>query len=234
MKNYENKSLDHLSKEEIQNEGNTDEVRRCQHKVVQNIPTPEDMEDNPLWDGSESEIVPDDDVLIYEEQQPGIKLEYSLKYEEVLSCLKLISGSKVKGRGIVIKTVIMALLGVVFLVLYTTSYNLANLILAAISISFAIAINVVPNIIMQNTAREIAPKEHMYVEIYPDNLVIGKNGVEREIPLDGTSEFQEFENLFIVIPEKGEMLAIPIRTIEPDVLADVQAILTAGTEPRSN
>lgn len=228
MKDYDTASSGHLS-----NEKNNDEVRRCaRENQGDNHPTQEEMEDNPLWDGSETELIADDDALIYEEQQTGIKLEYTLKYEEILSCLKLISGSEEKTKSTIIKTVILFILAIGFIIEFAVLHSVMGLVLGILCIIMALAVKFVPSIIMSNTAREITTDKAMYVEVYPDNLVVGKNGVETEIPLDGSCKFKEFQNLFILFPEKGEMLAIPIRAIEPDFLADIQAILTAGTQPQ--
>lgn len=233
MKDYDSTSSDQVSNDREKEEKNTDEVRRCineQEKEKENSPNEEDLEDNPLWDGSESEIIADDDALVYEEQQTGIKLDYILKYDEVLSCLRMTGEEKTITKTTKIKTTIAILLGVSFLVSYFVNYQAINLVLGSICLILALAVFLVPSLVMKNTAKEITSKEPMYVEVYPDNLVVGKNGGEREIPLDGSCQFQEFGNLFMIFPEEGEMIAIPIRAIEPDLLADVEAILTAGTE----
>ena len=45
--------------------------------------------------------------------------------------------------------------------------------------------------------------------------------------------FAVTDDLYVIIPPKGNMVIIPIRAIEPDFLPDVEAMLMAGTSPIS-
>ena len=50
------------------------------------------------WDGSEAELVLDDDAADYEEPQTGVKLSYTLREEEVFHALGKSGFSKTLGR----------------------------------------------------------------------------------------------------------------------------------------
>lgn len=235
MKEYDSMSSDNLPKQENFEEQNTDEGRRStnENKVLVDKYLPEEDEDEEsIWDGSESEVIMDDDARIYEDQQTGIKIDYTLKFEEILSCLKLINANQKKTTGNIIKTVLLIVFGITFFISYFMNYNAMNLIMAVVCTVLTVLIFTVPKMVQRSQAKLFMSNESTYVEIYPDNIVVGKNGKEREIALDGTSEYIEYENLFIIFPPNGELVIIPERSIEPDFLPDVQAMLIAGTEPR--
>ena len=52
-----------------------------------------------------------------------------------------------------------------------------------------------------------------------------------EIPLDGTSSFEEFDDLMVLFTPKNAILAMPMRAMEPAVIADIQGMLIAGCIP---
>lgn len=70
------------------------------------------------------------------------------------------------------------------------------------------------------------------MEIYPDAVVITRGEKETEFPLDGESTFSAQYGNIIVLFHKGKMAILPIRSVEPGVLPEVQAMLLAGTKPR--
>ena len=87
-------------------------------------------DENPDWDGSESELVADDDAEEYEIPETGIKISYSLTENEMYKCLYHSRLYKTKGKRAVLQTVIFALAGVIFLLTYfltNSQYNVYNL-----------------------------------------------------------------------------------------------------------
>ena len=111
--------------------------------------------------------------------------------------------------------------------------DISGYIFSVISALLIAVIWVVPNLIIKSNAKEISRLGDIYVEIYPDEIIIGNNGIEKSIDLDGNSMFAVTDDLYVIIPPKGNMVIIPIRAIEPDFLPDVEAMLMAGTSPIS-
>ena len=54
----------------------------------------------------------------------------------------------------------------------------------------------------------------------------------RAIFLNNVCESAEHNNMVIIFSPEGHGLIIPLRAIEPELRADVQAIIAAGSTPR--
>lgn len=188
-------------------------------------------EQDTLWDGSEAEFVPDEDAHDYEEQQPGIGLNYVLKPEEVLACLK--RGRYIRSTGVRagIEVGLLGAMAVLFGISYFVYGSTHNLVMTILCLLLCAVVIVVPNLALRQRAKHIANGKELHVEVYPDTVVIGRGAGQWEIPLDGASQFDEYDDLLVLTTPKNKMLAIPLRAVEPAVLADVQAMLAAGSAP---
>ena len=62
-------------------------------------------------------------------------------------------------------------------------------------------------------------------------VVVGSGDGQWAIPLDGTSSFEEFDDLMVLFTPKNAILAMPMRAMEPAVIADIQGMLIAGCIP---
>ena len=71
------------------------------------------------------------------------------------------------------------------------------------------AIWLVPYFDLRKRADEVAGGKKIEVEIYPDEVVVGSGEGQWEIPLDGTSNFEEFDDLMVLFTPKNAILAIP-------------------------
>lgn len=221
MKNYESSTTEPLPEPEKDEKLESDNVQQSN----------ESDEDSSVWDGSESEFVEDDDAEVFEEKYTGIKLNYELKSDEIFTCLKNFSEYKKNNKKIIVETVFLSIVFVGFLLSGIFKNDINGYIFSVISVLLIVIIWTVPNMIIKNHARELTKSGEYSVEIYPDEIVIINNDIERIIKLDGKSVFANEENLFIIIPPKGGILIIPVRAIEPDFLPDVEAMLMAGTLP---
>lgn len=188
-------------------------------------------EESPDWDGSEAEFVPDEDAEVYEEQSPGIGLNYVLRPEEVFECLKRSGFSKTTGVRASVEAVILGIAAVACGVSYLMSWNGNSLLLAVICLVLIGVVCLVPHFGMKHRAKQIASGKELRVEVYPDEIQVGRGEGEWEIPLDGTSTLEEYEELMVLTTPQKRMLCIPMRSVEPSVLPDVQAMLLAGTMP---
>lgn len=189
-------------------------------------------EESPDWDGSEAEFVPDEDAEIYEEINPGIGLNYVLRPQEVYECLKRGGVSKTTGVRAKVECAVLGLAAVGCGAAYFMHWDYNSLILAVICLLLIGVVCLVPYFGMKRQAGRIANGKELHVEIYPDQIQVGRGQGEWEIPLDGTSILEEYEELMVLTTPEKRMLCIPLRSVEPNVLADVQAMLLAGTQPQ--
>lgn len=185
------------------------------------------------WDGSEAELVLDDDAADYEEPQTGVKLSYTLREEEVFHALGKSGFSKTLGRRAVIEGVLLALLAVWFFVQYARSLEGANLFFGCVAVLALAAVALVPYLGRKKRAREICKNDriaHVEMEIYPDGIQIGQGEGEWEIPFDGSCRRVKHRGLMLLFPAGTKhMVILPIRCIEPGILPEIQAMILAGT-----
>ena len=190
-------------------------------------------DENPGWDGSESELVADDDAEEYEIPETGIKISYALTEDEMYKCLYHSRLYKTKGKRAVLQTVIFALAGVIFLLTYfltNSQYNVYNLFFGILCFAMVAVIWLVPYWHMKNLAKIMADGKNIDAEIYPTHIDIGKNDGAWSVELDGKAEIAEFDGI-IMIYDDDRSFAIPERVIEPEVYNEIKAILLSGTMP---
>lgn len=195
---------------------------------------PDDEQEETIeWDGSEAELVLDDDAADYEEPQTGVKLSYVLREEEVFRALERSGFSKTMGRRALMECILFAALAVLFFVRFFTTYEGANLFFGVVAVLALAAAAFLPVLGRKRRARQICADErlsHIALEIYPDGIQIGSGDGEWEIPFDGTCRRVEHRGLLLFFPAgKRHMLILPLRCVEPGVLAEVQAMVVSGT-----
>lgn len=196
----------------------------------------EKQKGQPDWDGSEAQFVPDDGAAEYEDQYAGIGLNYALRREEVLACLKRNEFSKHTGRRRIVETVALGVVAALFLSsCFVNGWGSSqqSLLLGVLALALIAVIWIAPRVSVARRARELADGKKLHVQVYPDCVQVCREGGQPwEIALDGTSGYAEYEGLMVLsAPGKG-LLAIPQRAVEPGVLADVQAMLVAGSRPQ--
>ena len=190
-------------------------------------------DENPDWDGSESELVADDDAEEYEIPETGIKISYSLTENEMYKCLYHSRLYKTKGKRAVLQTVIFALAGVIFLLTYfltNSQYNVYNLFFGILCFLMIAVIWLVPHFHMKNLAKIMPDGKNIDAEIYPTHIDIGKDDGAWSVELDGKAEIAEFDGI-IMIYDDDRSFAIPERVIETEVYNEIKAILLSGTMP---
>ena len=201
---------------------------------LKNMDNEEKNDENPEWDGSEAELVSDDDAEEYEIPETGIKLSYSLSSDEMYKCLYHSRLYKTKGTRAAIQSVIFGIASAVFFFVYfftKSEYNSYNLFFGVFCLFMIAVIWVVPHLHIKSMAKMMADGKIIEVEIYPDHLDIGRDDGAWSIELDGTSEIAEFDNIFMIYTPKGQSFAIPERIIEPELYNEIKAILFSGTIP---
>ncbi len=197
---------------------------------VENEETQESEESN--WDGSESELVEDDDAEEYEEQYAGIKFGYVLRKEEIFDCLKHTGFFKSNSIRSIVEACLFTILAVMFFILFFVTRNNINLILGVISAGLVLVSMLIPRFFVGFNADKLTTGKKISVEIFPDKIDVTVGGLSRKIPLDGSCAFEEFNELFLIYLPQKNLFIVPMRAIEPDFLADVQAMIVAGTTPK--
>lgn len=238
MKDY--KSTSDVPKQDDMNSdaNSSDDHSRASEENINNNETNVDEdaleEDSVQWDGSEAELVTDTEAEEYEEQYTGIKLKYILNREEILSSIKHGKIGNNSRKNLIYHTILLSIVSIFAVLSYAIKGNILNLFIGIAGVIFITVLWIVSERATKRIANSMFSEKTMYVEIYPDNIVVGRDGFEMEIPLDGTSKFEEYDNMFIIYPPKSDILVIPLRTVEPDVIPEIQAMLLAGTTPKEN
>lgn len=186
------------------------------------------------WDGTESEFVEDDDAEEYEERYSGIKLSYSLKREEIASCLKHVGFYKSSGIRQIVELCLLTVLAVMFFVMYSVTAAKVNLVLSVVSVVLMVVIWLIPVFSLSMNAEKMTTGKQLEVAIYPDNIEVQSGQSKWEIPMDGSSMFEEYNKMLLIYMPQEKIFIIPLRAVEPDFLADVQAMIVAGTTPKTD
>jgi len=217
--------------EEYRDEQLIDDISK-ELDMIEQIP----HDENPGWDGSESELVADDDAEEYEIPETGIRISYSLTEDEMYKCLYHSKLYKTKGQRAVLQTAVFAAAGMIFLLTYfltNSQYNVYNLFFGILCFFMIAAIWLVPYIHMKKLAAIMADGKTVEAEIYPTHIDIGKDDGAWTVELDGKAEIAEFDGI-IMIYDDDRSLAVPERVIEPEVYNEIKAILLSGTMPEEN
>lgn len=188
----------------------------------------QEEEYTPDWDGTDASFIEDADAAEYEEQYTGIKLSYSLTQQEAMACLKHARLYKTAGKRALLESVLLGIAGALFFVSFGFYGGAHNLVLGILSLLLIPVLWLVPYFYLSARAKEIAGGSKTEVEIYPDEVVASSQEVRHVISLDGTSRYEEFDDLMTLITPQGAFFAIPMRAIEPAVIADIQGMLIAG------
>ena len=116
MKDYDtaNNTDDNIP---LQEDEDTAEVMRIAEELKR-IQEEEDEEEGRGWDGSEAELVEDDDAEEYEIPMAGIRVSYVLTEEEYFKCLKHSGIYKSQGTRGLIEAVVLGILAVIFFVVF--------------------------------------------------------------------------------------------------------------------
>lgn len=185
------------------------------------------------WDGTEVELVADRDAADYEEEFTGLKIRYMLTGEDLYACLKASNPFKTTGVRAGVQTAILAFFGILFFVTYflESPRQVSSIVLGVICFGIIAAIWLVPYGSLKSRAKKMTTGKTVTAEIFPDEIQIGEGEGAWTIPLDGTSYFQELDDLFVIRTPQNLLAIFPIRSIEPAMLPEIQAMLMSGTVP---
>ncbi|WOC32291.1 MULTISPECIES: hypothetical protein [Caproicibacterium] len=209
--------------------------KRTEEETVQppEPEAPEDDDDTIRWDGSEAEMVADEDAEAYEETKTAVKISYQLTDEEV--CRAFLHTSLNRKRRLFLGglAALAFVLSVVSFVYYGLQAPSDSLVFGVLFAAAGAAVLVLPWLSVRRHARESNDHGEYTVKLYPDLIEAEHSGNMLEIPLDGTSVCEFYKGLVLLQFDReyigGSLLILPLRSVEPSVLADVEAILRSGT-----
>lgn len=231
MKNLEQDDpLDKLSLELKSKEIETEEKIEEEIKKIDKI---EDLSDNiekEVWDGSQALLIEDNDAADYEENYSGIKLSFSLKERELFSCLRHCGWNM---NHFMIGAFIFILVDIILLMLlvFQPSILVGICFVATVINSIFWIFNILPSFYNRLAYHKNLIGQKLKVEIYHDSIVINDGNKEETIYLNDTCKYEEFNNMLLIFLKDDKVFIIPKRAIEPDLLADVEAMLISGTKP---
>lgn len=185
------------------------------------------------WDGSEAELVADESALAFEEQHTGIRLKYTLTSREIFKVLRKSQYTNTRITLSIIAVVFSIILAVAFLVRFSSTGDSRYASLAAVCLMLILIVAVLPSIIIKMHSSKVADGREIRMKVYPDHIEMGLPDKKWEFPLDGTSECIQFDNLMVLYIDDRNMVILPLRCVEPAVLPEVQAMIFAGTQPKS-
>lgn len=207
------------------------EIDRQLANAEKDLEEPEEEEPDPEWDGSESEFVEDDDAQVYDESYSGINLSYSLKADEIEKCLTHCNYEKKSFWVGLIRTIFVIFAFLTCTGLFFHSGNIAFLFLGLLLTLLFILSTLFPKIEAKVRAKRLAFNSKIDVDIFPEEIEINLSGKKWVIKLDGSAGFEEFDGFWILFLPQNKIFVIPTRAIEPDLLAEIQAMIISGTTP---
>lgn len=181
------------------------------------------------WDGSESDLVTTGEEEEFEEMETGIRIEYQLKTEEVHTVLRRTRFYKKAMLKAKIETAVLSLMTILFGLTWVLNNDINAMIFTIASAGLIGLVWATPYFSLRTQSIKWAHKQEIEMEVYPQEIRMG-SGVDRwEIPLDGSVECEEYENLLVLHTGESELAILPLRCVEPHHLTDVQARILSGT-----
>lgn len=202
------------------------------------LETPEEDEDAVKWDGSEAQMVPDEDAEEYEDDYAAVKLTYTLTEREWYRALLIqkLPRKRVAALWIVRAVLIAAAAGcfTAFANLLQGGFLAGGIVCLIVDILILTAL---PYFLIARQAKKRRDDLAYTLKIYPDEIDVSHGEETYEIPLDESHFREEKHGLLLIYRalnyiEQGDVLVLPLRSVEPGMLADVEAIVRAGTNRR--
>lgn len=183
------------------------------------------------WDGSEAELVADEDAAEYEEQNTGIQLKFTLRQGEIYAALVKMQYTQ---RRIAL-TAAAAVLGIFSAVLSFLNYSRLQegqmLVFGVVCLVLVVLILWIPAARNRMRAKSLASGKEILMTVYPDHVEMGRGETGWEFQLDGSCGRDVVRDLLLLYIDGENTVILPLRCIEPAVLPEVQAMLYAGTRP---
>lgn len=199
-------------------------------ETIDEIREEDEPEELVEWDGSEAELVADEDAAEYEEQNTGIQIRYTLKQREIFPVLLKAQYTQRRLASSLAAGLLALVLAVVSFV-QSASGRGEFALLGVVCLVVLLLVLPMPVLKIRREARAAADGREIRMAVYPDHIEMGEGDSGWEIPLDGTVERRVMRELMVLYIDGGNLVILPLRCVEPAVLPEVQAMLFAGTRP---
>lgn len=184
------------------------------------------------WDGSEVELVSEEEEEKYEENRTGVKIKYTLSESEISEFFRHTEGYKKNSRLQKNHTIIQTVIFLVLILLWVYMGSIYYAFLTIFPVLSVIVIWTIPILSRKKLAKKFCSGEEISAEIFPDKITMKIKDSEKEVLFDGACECEEVAGIILIYPKDAETIMIPMRAIEPEFLPDVQAMIFAGAQPR--
>lgn len=180
----------------------------------------------------ENQIVADDEFEEYEEENTGIKISYKLTPEEIYSVVGRIGNFKnivkTQQRQTLVHAGVLGIL-IAIALLMKNHYYLWFALLPILAVVF---IWCVPFFGVKRILSRTFNNRPITLEVFPEEIDIIQNGVKKEINLDDSYESEEYDDIIVITKNDVIKLILPLRAVEPEFRAEIQAIILAGIKPK--
>lgn len=186
------------------------------------------------WEGEEAEIVADEEAEEYEDESTGIKIKYTLNSDELHDLVRhsesFKNNLKLQKKHALVQVIALGIIIAFALVMKNTYYFwIAIFPVIALGLLWAI-----PFFGVKRMVATLSNSEETTLEIFPDKIDVTENGVHRELLLDGSYDSEEHDDMLVIYKNGVIKLLLPMRAVEPEFRAEVQAIILSGVKSGDN
>ena len=161
----------------------------------------------------------------------GIKISYKLDKKDIYEFIKSSTSYEKKEKEKKKHTIVQAIMFAVLMILAVTTRNNLYTLVSLIPFLTGVSLWIIPILSIKNLVNYIYDENQYEVEIFPDKIEVVHGGIIKEFPLDESGRCEITDKLILVYSKTKEPLIIPIRSIKPDCLPDIQAMIVAGARP---
>ncbi len=181
--------------------------------------------------GDENEIVVDDDnAVTYQDEVTGIKIKYTLTPDEIKEFVHHSKAYEKCGNVKRTHTVLQSLLFTILISMACISGSLYYVVMSAFPLIALGLMWVIPFLNIKAAANKLYRESPFMAEIFPDKIEVESRSGRKTLFLNDMCESIESKNMIMIFtPDSGAV--IPLRSVEPELRADIQAIVAAGTSP---
>lgn len=186
------------------------------------------------WEGEEAEIVADQEAEDYEDESTGIKIKYTLNSDELHDLVRhgesFRNNLKTQKKHALVQVIALGII-IAFALVMKNIYCFWIAIFPIIALGLLWAI---PFFGVKRMVAALSNSKETTLEIFPDKIDVIENGVHRELLLDGSYDSEEYDDMLVIYKNGVIKLLLPMRAVEPEFRAEVQAIILSGVKSGDN
>lgn len=190
--------------------------------------------DGVRWDGSEAQMVEDEDAHAFDEDLTGVQIRFTLTQEELYRGFLQRS---LRGGDRFLRGVLCVLLAASAVAGFSQGLAAAGpwwWVLCAAACCVLAGLLLQPRLQSQRKARSCCDNRETVLKIYPDEIALTHGSYTETLPLDAAFARDRCKGLLLLycdgcLPMQDGLLVLPLHSVEPGVLPDVEAIIRSGT-----